>query len=135
MAYVVLVVIFLVTGGKPYYLGGMFPVLLAAGAQPTVDWMRRGRARLRAGPVVAAVALTLTAIPVTLPVVPVGDVHSTPTVALNYDAGETIGWPAYVREIAAVYDSLPPPSPSASTGRRWRRSAGPCGSRPSSLTT
>jgi hypothetical protein len=34
-------------------------------------------------------------------------VHRTPVVALNYDAGETIGWPAYVRQIAAVYRSLP----------------------------
>jgi len=39
--------------------------------------------------------------------VPVTDVHNTPIVALNYDAGETIGWPAYVREIAVGYDSLP----------------------------
>jgi 4-amino-4-deoxy-L-arabinose transferase-like glycosyltransferase len=107
VAYLVLAVIFLITGGKPYYLGGMYPVLLAAGAQPTVDWLHRGRSRLRAGMITAAVALSLTAIPVTLPVVPVGSVHSTPIVALNYDAGETIGWPAYVREIAAVYDSLP----------------------------
>jgi hypothetical protein len=52
-----------VTGGKPYYLGGMFSVLLVAGAQPAVDWIGRGRARLRAGLVTAAVILTLTAIP------------------------------------------------------------------------
>jgi len=107
VAYLVLAVIFLITGGKPYYLGGMFPVMAAAGAQPAVDWMRRGRARLRTGLVVAAAVLTLTAIPVTLPVVPVTDVPNTPIVALNYDAGETIGWPAYVREIAVGYDSLP----------------------------
>jgi hypothetical protein len=44
---------------------------------------------------------------VTLPVVPVADLHATPIAALNYDAGETIGWPAYVRQIAAVYRSLP----------------------------
>ena len=30
-----------------------------------------------------------------------------PIVALNTDAGETIGWPAFVHEIAAVYSSLP----------------------------
>jgi hypothetical protein len=106
-AFIVLIAVFTITGGKPYYLGGMFPVLLAAGAQPAVDWIRRGRARLRAGLLTAAVILTLTAIPVTLPVVPVTDVHRTPIVALNYDAGETIGWPAYVRQIAAVYRSLP----------------------------
>jgi 4-amino-4-deoxy-L-arabinose transferase-like glycosyltransferase len=107
VACIVLAAVFTVTGGKPYYLGGMFPVLLAAGAQPAIDWIRRGRARLRTGLVTAAVILTLTAIPVTLPAVPVTDVHSTPVVALNYDAGETIGWPAYVRQISAVYRSLP----------------------------
>jgi hypothetical protein len=37
-------------------------------------------------------------------------VHGTPIVTLNYDAGETIGWPTFVAEIAAAYRSLPPPS-------------------------
>jgi Dolichyl-phosphate-mannose-protein mannosyltransferase len=107
VAYAVLVVVFLVTGGKAYYLGGMFPLLFAAGSQPAVDWVLRagtpGRRRL----LVAAVLLSLTSLPVTLPVVPVTAVHDTPIVSLNYDAGETIGWPTYVHQIAAVYDSLP----------------------------
>lgn len=108
VAFIVLVVVFTVSGGKPYYLGGMFPVLLATGAQPAVEWARRRRPRLRVGLLTAALVLTpLTAIPVSLPVVPVADVHATPIVALNYDAGETIGWPAYVRQIAVVYRSLP----------------------------
>ena len=107
VGYLVLAVVFIVTGGKPYYLAGMFPVLFAAGAQPTINWMRRGRPRLRRVLVICAVALSLTAIPITLPVLPVGLVRSTPIVKLNYDAGETIGWPAFVREIAAVYRSLP----------------------------
>jgi 4-amino-4-deoxy-L-arabinose transferase-like glycosyltransferase len=107
VTYLVLAGVFLVTGGKAYYLGGMFPLLLAAGAQPTVDWMRSGPARSRRWLVVAAVLLSLTAVPITLPVLPVGDVRRTPIVALDYDAGETIGWPAYVHEIAAVYAALP----------------------------
>jgi hypothetical protein len=106
VAFIVLVVVFTVTGGKPYYLGGMFPVLLAAGAQPALDWARRGRRR--AGLLTAAVILTpLTAIAVSLPAIPVADVHATPIVALNYDIGETIGWPAYMSQIAVVYRSLP----------------------------
>jgi 4-amino-4-deoxy-L-arabinose transferase-like glycosyltransferase len=106
-AFFVLVVVFTITGGKPYYLGGLYPLLFAGGAQPAVDWASQGRARMRAGLLAAATALTLTAVAVTLPVVPAADLHRTPIVALNYDAGETIGWPAYVREIAAVYRSLP----------------------------
>lgn len=108
VAYLVLAVVFTATGGKPYYLAGMFGVLFAAGAQPAVGWMRRGRAGLRHGLVAAAVALSLTAVPVTLPVLPAGMVRDTPIVTLNYDAGETIGWPAFAGEIAAVYRSLPP---------------------------
>lgn len=107
VAFIVLVVVFTVTSGKPYYLGGMLPVLLGAGAQPAVDWVRQSHPRRRAVLLAAAVGLTLTAIPLTLPVVPVADVHATPVVALNYDAGETIGWPDYVRQIAAVYGTLP----------------------------
>jgi len=120
IAFVVLLITFTVTGGKPYYLGGMFPLLFGAGAQPSLDWVRRGRPRgssrlsyprtsttARARLVGAAVLLTLTALPITLPLLPVADVHRTPVVALNYDAGETIGWPVYVSEIASVYRSLP----------------------------
>ena len=105
--YVVLAVVFVATGGKAYYLGAMLPLLLAAGAQPTVDWTRREDVKVRRRLVIAAVVLSLTAIPVTLPVVPVGALRHTPIVSLNYDAGETIGWPTYVSEIAGVYTSLP----------------------------
>lgn len=107
VAYLLLAVAFIVTGGKPYYLAGMFPLLLAVGAQPTLRWVRRGRPRARRALLGAAVLLSLTSIPVTLPVLPVADVHQTPIVKLNYDAGETIGWPTYVREITGVYVSLP----------------------------
>lgn len=57
---------------------------------------------------IAAVVLSITAIPVTLPVLPVATLRHTPIVSLNYDAGETIGWPTYVSEIARVYESLSP---------------------------
>ena len=113
VAYVVLAVVFIATGGKAYYLGGMFPVLVGAGAQPAVDWLRRGRAGARAWLLAAAFALTLTALPLTLPIVPAADLHDTPIVAVNYDAGETLAWPAFVREIAAVYRSLPAAQRSA----------------------
>ncbi|MGO8958048.1 MAG: glycosyltransferase family 39 protein [Streptosporangiaceae bacterium] len=108
VAYPVLAVAFMLTGGKPYYLAGMFPVLIGAGAQPAADWLARGRTALRRGLVAAAVVLSLAIVPITLPVVPVGSLHNTPVVALNYDAGETVGWPAFVSEIAAAYRSLPP---------------------------
>ncbi|HTP15569.1 MAG TPA: glycosyltransferase family 39 protein [Streptosporangiaceae bacterium] len=107
VAYPVLAVLFTATGGKPYYLAVMFPVLLAAGAQPTVDWIARAHTRARQGLLAAGLVLSAAALPITLPIVPVSVVHDTPIVKLNYDAGETIGWPAFVREIAQAYRSLP----------------------------
>ncbi len=107
VSFFVAVVIFVITGGNPYYLGGFFPLLMSAGAQATVAWFGRGRRRLRIGLVTAAAVLNLTALPVVLPIVPAADLHDTPVVKLNYDAGETVGWPVFVREIAAVYHALP----------------------------
>jgi len=106
--WVVLAVVFIATGGKPYYLGGLIPLLLAAGAPAMIAWSSRSRARLRRGLLIAAVALTaLTAIVITLPVIPASDLHRTNIGSLNYDALQTVGWPTYVSEIAAVYRRLP----------------------------
>ena len=109
LAYVALAILFLVTGGKGYYLATALPVLLAAGSRPAIDWLERGRVRLRRTIAVAALVLTaLGTVLFTLPVLPVGLVHRTPIVALNYDEGETIGWPTFVSQIAQVYDRVPP---------------------------
>jgi Dolichyl-phosphate-mannose-protein mannosyltransferase len=108
VAWPVLAVLFMVTGGKPYYLAGMLPVLIAAGAQPAVDWAARGHARARRRLLIAGMAVGLLVFPITLPVLPVTLLHNTPIVALNYDTGETVGWPAFVGEIAAAYRGLPP---------------------------
>jgi hypothetical protein len=102
-AYVLLTVVFIATGGKSYYIAGMFPVLLGAGAQPTIEWIERSRSRLKRVAVGAAFVLSAGVMIITLPIIPVHSLHSTPVVAANYDAGETVGWPTYVREVARVY--------------------------------
>src|SRR5207302_10331331 len=87
----------------------MFPVLLAAGAQPTIDWMNRVRPRLRRAALAGAIALSAVgSVLITLPMIPEGSLHRTPVVSFNYDTGETLAWPTYVRELAGVYDRLPP---------------------------
>ena len=107
-AYPLLAVVFIATGGKSYYLAGMLPVLLAAGAQPTVDWVHRGHSRRRRAAVGTALVLTVVGtVLATLPVLPVSALHRTPIVALNYDEGETVGWPTYVSQIAGVYHQIP----------------------------
>ncbi|MET8875011.1 hypothetical protein ABZW16_23915, partial [Nocardia sp. NPDC004604] len=37
-----------------------------------------------------------------LPVLPIAKLKDSPVLAINYDAGETIGWPQFVRRIAEV---------------------------------
>jgi Dolichyl-phosphate-mannose-protein mannosyltransferase len=108
LAYVLLAVVFLLTGGKSYYLGGLYPLLLAAGATPTLDWARRGRGRARIALVAAAVALSLAVDAVLmLPLVPVDRLADTPVPDISYDAGETVGWPAFAATIARVRAGLP----------------------------
>lgn len=101
LAYPLLAAVFLLTGGKPYYLAGLYPLLLAAGAQPVVDWTRRRR--FRPALLVAAVALSgVTSAVVGLPLLPARDAG--PVIALNEDVGETIGWRALVRTVADVHE-------------------------------
>ncbi|TWF74641.1 dolichyl-phosphate-mannose-protein mannosyltransferase [Pseudonocardia hierapolitana] len=108
VAYVLVAVLFLVTGGKPYYLAGFFPVLLAAGAPAVVEWARRGARRIRSGLIVAALALSLAmSALLMLPLVPVGELARTPVPDINYDAGETVGWPEFAATIAAVHAQVP----------------------------
>lgn len=108
VAYVVLLLLFVLTSGKPYYLGGMYPVLFAAGAQPVASWAARGARRLRTGLLTAALVLSLAVSAfLFLPVVPVDRLGDTPVVAINYDAGETVGWPAFAAAVRGVREQLP----------------------------
>lgn len=106
-AYGVLVIVFLATGGKPYYLAGIYPVLFAAGATPVIAWVRRGARRGRTLITVAAVSAAISVV-VALPVIPPDDLHDTPVPAMNYDAGEQLGWPRFAGTVDRVYRSLPP---------------------------
>jgi hypothetical protein len=106
VAYLLLTVFFIAVGGKPYYLAGIYPALFAAGAAPTLRWARvaRYRAVLLTGLAgLSAVVSTVAA----LPIVPVGRLHDTPIVAMNYDAGEQVGWPQLAHTLSSTYSSLP----------------------------
>lgn len=108
LAYVLLAILFVVTGGKPYYLIGMYPLLFAAGAEPTVAWIRRGGTNARRALLALALALSLLVDSViSLPLLPVGWLAQSPVLAMNPDAGEMAGWPAFVDTVAAVYRSAP----------------------------
>jgi dolichyl-phosphate-mannose-protein mannosyltransferase len=108
VAYVLLALLFLVTGGKPYYLAGLYPVLLAAGADPVLGWAARGAVRTRRVLLGAALGVSLVVDAVLfLPVLPAADLAGTPVPAVDYDAGETVGWPRFAGQVRAVRATLP----------------------------
>lgn len=102
-AFLVLVVVFLVTGGKAYYVAGAVPVLLAAGACGLEE------RRSRRGLVVAGAVLALSAFaawPAALPLLPERTFGASVYPKLNDDQSEMIGWPALVDAVdRAVADS------------------------------
>lgn len=114
VAWVVLAVVVTATGGKAYYLAPAYVPLLAAGAIGAVAWTRVGLTRAsRARWAVLGAGLALGAVAgavLFLPVVPADRLHATPVVDVNYDAGETVGWPAFV---AAVEEGLAAAGPGA----------------------
>ncbi|MGI8801404.1 MAG: glycosyltransferase family 39 protein [Solirubrobacteraceae bacterium] len=108
VTWVVLACVFMATGGKPYYLAGLLPVLIAAGAGGVDRWLERGRAGARKGVLAVAVAgSAAVAAVIALPVLPAH--RAGIAVALNADVGETIGWPRFAQTVASVYRSLPDP--------------------------
>ncbi|MGN6721454.1 MAG: ArnT family glycosyltransferase [Marmoricola sp.] len=99
VAWVVLAVAFMSTGGKPYYLAGLLPLLVAAGVPVVVRWLTT-KPRM----ILAVAAVTLTALPdlvIALPIVPAQ--HASAIISMNPDVGETMGWPAFVDQVRAVY--------------------------------
>jgi 4-amino-4-deoxy-L-arabinose transferase-like glycosyltransferase len=104
-AYLALLVVLFVTGGKPYYAAPFLYCLLAAGTVVVERWLVRP-VRWAAVAAVLAVSIALSAL-VTLPVLPADRIGGTPIADLNEDAIETVGWPQLVRTVARVYESLP----------------------------
>jgi hypothetical protein len=94
----------MLTGGKPYYVAGLYPVLLAAGAAPVAAWTRRSttRARLLGAALVVSLAMNAAIVLPVLPVTAVGVSN-----ALNPDLGETVGWPRFADTVARVRAGLP----------------------------
>ncbi len=100
-----------ILGGKPYYSGGAYTFLLAAGSVPAGRWLfpgpgTAGRAWRRAL-LIAGAAATLVAVPIAIPVLPAASLRAVPLQNINYDLAETIAWPREVALIAREYDTLP----------------------------
>jgi hypothetical protein len=103
----VLLVLVFVMGTQPYYEFALVAALFAIGCVPTAEWLARGGAGRLATVVVLGVVNAVIAMLVALPLVPVEDVGSTPIAGLNQTTGDTVGWPTYVTQVAAAYQTVP----------------------------
>jgi 4-amino-4-deoxy-L-arabinose transferase-like glycosyltransferase len=107
VAYVLFLAFVVLSGGKPYYLAGFFPVGLAAGVMPVLDWVERSRPRVA----VAAVLVVLFAIPTaffSLPLAPPGSFVYRVAATVNPDTGETVGWDGYLATVRRTASALTP---------------------------
>jgi 4-amino-4-deoxy-L-arabinose transferase-like glycosyltransferase len=105
-AYPVVCVVTLVTGGQPYYTFGLLAYLYAAGCVVVARWAAGHRSRWVLAGTAVAVSWAL-AVVVALPLIPVRSLP--PAIArINQTARDSVGWPAYVQEVAAAYRTLPP---------------------------
>ncbi len=100
IVYVVLFVVFLLTGGKAYYIAPMYSLLLASGAiwfeelrLPARRWMA----------VVTGLGLAIGVV-ISLPVMPIS---SASTFDATGELGETVGWPELVDQVSALYGAIP----------------------------
>jgi hypothetical protein len=101
IACAITLVVFFLLGGKPYYPGGIFTFLFAAGAVTIEHRLRPAR---------AAAALALSAavvVPIAVPALPARVLATVPLQKINYDLAETIGWPRQVALVAREYHTLP----------------------------
>ena len=107
VAFGALLVLSLVAAGQVYYPLGLLVVVYAAGCVPVAGWVSRVAWRRRL--VVGAVAVNaLVSAVISLPLVPVSALGSTPVPSINQAARDQVGWPAYVGQVAAAYASLSP---------------------------
>jgi 4-amino-4-deoxy-L-arabinose transferase-like glycosyltransferase len=110
IAYLVLVVFFTVSGGKPYYLGGMYYVLFAAGGAWAEDRLDQHAPPRGVRNWVALMLIGgLVALPLTLPILPEQTLpHGSWEGNINKDLSATVGWKNFVGQVAEVANTLPP---------------------------
>jgi hypothetical protein len=110
IAYVVLALVFAISAGdKSYYVAGLYAPLYGAGAVPLERWLSRHRHGIARPAALAALALTtLLLLPGAVPVLPVSALADSSINDLDPEMGEQVGWPALVRQVARVWDRIPP---------------------------
>ncbi len=106
VAFVTVLVVFLVAGGKGYYLAGAIPPLVAAGCTCLAQrWQPR---RLVAAGAVLALS-GVVAWPALVPVLPERTYAGSFYPLVDQDQLETIGWPELVGDVRSTLRALPAP--------------------------
>lgn len=110
IAYLFLLLVFAVSGGKPYYLGGMYYVLFAAGGVwAEARLVRMTPPRHVRGWAALMIAGAVFALPLTLPVLPASALpKSSWESKINKELSATVGWQAFVSQVARIAHGLPP---------------------------
>lgn len=122
-AYLSILILFIASHGKTYYIAPLYPLLFAAGAVWWESYLRRKGWR-RARPATIAVVLAAGAVtaPLALPILPIeGFISYADTLGIRFQKMERhetgvlpqhfadmFGWENMVATIAEVYRSLPP---------------------------
>lgn len=102
VGFVILIVLLIVTAGKPYYAAGALPAMTAVAAVQLVDWSLRHRS-LVAGALAVNGVVTAA---IVLPLLPVSAVGDSLGAAINPEPLEMIGWPSFVDQIAVEYSRI-----------------------------
>ena len=106
-AFLAILGVVLLAGGKSYYVAGALPVLMAAGAIGVDGWLGRDRARVASWLAATAGSLALVAL-LTLPVLPAATLAGTPIPDLYPENAEQVGWPELVDTVRGAVAALPP---------------------------
>ncbi len=115
LQFALLLCLFLVVGGKPYYLASAYPPMLAAGGVALEAWLG-SRVRLRRAFVTALTATGAAFGVLTLPILPLQRVDAVlgvvlgcvvPPMALTHDLHGMLGWREHAAVVDAVFRSLP----------------------------
>jgi hypothetical protein len=109
IAYLFLLVAFSLSGGKSYYLAGMYYVLFAAGGVwAETRLVNRTPPRGVRGWVALMVTGCVVALPLTLPVLPASALPKGSWESnINKDLSATVGWEHFVSQVARVAQTLP----------------------------
>jgi len=100
----------LMVTGKSYYVGGLYPLLLAAGAVRVEQLLERRATDPRRWQRVIAGIVAVTGLlvsPLLIPVVPEEVMARSPLVNLRKDFADSVGWPEVAAQIAAVAGTTP----------------------------